>query len=118
MSYNTHFALTIQDGGPEIEYVAREVTMLVDKTEPGSRRYEEGVAFWTGALAGDPETKWYERTETMTQISQMWPDTLFTLEGEGDEQGDVWIEYHFNGKVQKERQPEWVRPRFDPGALQ
>lgn len=44
--------------------------------------------------------KWYSHQEDMKQLSKQYPDLVFKLTGEGEETGDMWIEYHKNGKMQ------------------
>ena len=44
--------------------------------------------------------KWYSCQDDMIQISQQYPDVLFTLSGVGDDPNDQWIEYYQNGKSQ------------------
>ena len=46
------------------------------------------------------ETKWYEHEEDMKRVSKAFPETLFILEGNGEEKGDIWRKYFKNGKVQ------------------
>ena len=47
------------------------------------------------------ETKWYEHEDDMKILSRNHPETLFTLEGTGEETGDYWRKYFKNGKVQR-----------------
>ena len=49
-------------------------------------------------------TKWYENESDMRKISQLIPDVLFLLEGEGEESGDIWKKYFMNGKMQNVKQ--------------
>ena len=44
--------------------------------------------------------KWYDHEEDMCELSKLFPNILFTLEGFGEEQGDIWREYFYNGKFQ------------------
>lgn len=46
-------------------------------------------------------TKWYDHQKDMRAFSKKHPEVLFTLEGIGEEQPDVWVEYYMNGKMQK-----------------
>jgi hypothetical protein len=45
--------------------------------------------------------KWYEHDSDMINFSKQFPDALFTLNGEGEEAGDIWITYYKNGKMQQ-----------------
>lgn len=48
----------------------------------------------------EEEMKWYDATHDMIQLSEKFPDVIFTLEGHGEEFGDVWREYYKNGACQ------------------
>ena len=37
----------------------------------------------------------------MKEFSKLFPIALFSLSGEGEEQGDIWVEYYQNGKMQE-----------------
>ena len=47
--------------------------------------------------------KWYEYDTNMLKLSREFPNYLFTLHGEGEEAGDIWNRYYFNGKTQTEK---------------
>ncbi len=48
----------------------------------------------------------------MIKLSKMYPNLVFVLHGEGEEQGDVWTAYFCDGRVQTVA-PELVWPYFD-----
>ena len=68
---------------------------------------------------GNPEdtTKWYQYGEDMIWLSEKYPDIVFKLHGEGEENGDLWDCYFKNGKVQSCR-ARIVYDDFDEDELQ
>ena len=60
--------------------------------------------------------KWYEYDENMREISQKYPNLLFTLSGEGEESGDRWRAYYKAGKCQREL-AKIEYGKFDPALL-
>ena len=52
-------------------------------------------------FAGEDCVKWYEHRTDMVEISEQFPDCVFNLSGEGEDQGDVWNEYYLNGDVEE-----------------
>ena len=44
----------------------------------------------------------YEHTEDMRKISKIYQNVIFSLYGNGEEDGDMWVKYFMNGKVQTE----------------
>lgn len=67
---------------------------------------------------GDPEesTKWYSHKEDMAKMSKAFPGVLFTLHGEGEEAGDLWVEYYLDGKIQRE-DAKIIYAEFDRSKL-
>ena len=62
---------------------------------------DEGITFISPdseAVYGD-SVKWYEHDEDMLELSRQFPNVTFTLEGDGEEQGDVWIKHYKDGKM-------------------
>ena len=42
--------------------------------------------------------KWYDHERDCLQISKEFPDQVISVEGEGEESGDIWKAYYKNGK--------------------
>lgn len=47
---------------------------------------------------GHSELKWYEHTESMTELSKKFPNLTFCLHRDGEEVGDRERSYYRNGK--------------------
>jgi hypothetical protein len=60
--------------------------------------------------------KWYDINEDMKKYSNQFPDVLFTINGEGEESGDIWCTYFKNGKRQEEIAEIQTAP-FDESKL-
>lgn len=60
--------------------------------------------------------KWYEHEEDMRRVSKVFPSVLFTLRGEGEESGDIWVKYFKDGKMQVAKAEIKLGP-FDPSQL-
>ena len=89
MGYYTNFKLDFKIGlhhEPELD------DEILEKLEEIS-----GYSWDHGDLV---EAKWYDWKDDMKVLSTIWPDILFTLEGEGEESGDIWVAYFKYGKIQ------------------
>lgn len=94
MGYQTTHKLTIEEGFTE-EIGARLDELLEERdcyyvfNERDVGTYEPADGY-----------KWYEHREDMTWVSkELSGNILLLLEGEGEENGDVWKEYYRNGKI-------------------
>ena len=45
--------------------------------------------------------KWYEHDEDMVKLSIRFPDYTFILEGEGEENGDLWRTIYHDGQLER-----------------
>jgi hypothetical protein len=60
--------------------------------------------------------KWYDHELDMIGFSEAYPKTVFKLEGEGEDSGDLWVKYFKNGRMQK-CQAKIVYDEFDESKL-
>ena len=59
---------------------------------------------WLGGdFFGGDTAKWYDWNADMKEVSSKYPHLLFSLEGEGEESGDIWKAWARNGKVVEAR---------------
>lgn len=49
------------------------------------------------------EVKWYSHVADMEEYSKKYPNMVFKLSGEGEESGDIWVEYYKNGLMQRSK---------------
>lgn len=81
------------------KYVIRATPELTDKMIESLislTRYEfdsDGEEMWA-------DIKWWDYDSEMRKFSLMFPDTVFTVQGQGEEQSDRWMEYWKKGKSQ------------------
>jgi hypothetical protein len=73
--------------------------------------------YWFDADSGMRDAKWYDHEPDMRALSRLNPDHLFILDGEGEEQGDVWRKYFKGGKCQEWRPSEQIPEPFDASKL-
>jgi hypothetical protein len=85
MGYYTQFKLKIVEGEGHVYDHEEEI----------------GKATQYGGSPFENELKWYEHEEDMCRYSKSHPDILFAVEGIGEENGDHWIKYFKNGKMQR-----------------
>ena len=48
----------------------------------------------------DDSCKWYDHDEDMVKLSLRFPDYTFILEGEGEENGDLWRTIYHDGQLE------------------
>lgn len=65
------------------------------ENEDTKSRIDYGLSF-----DSDDEYTWYDNEEDMRLLSKEFPDILFKLHGEGENNEDIWDKYFINGKMQ------------------
>lgn len=68
---------------------------------------------------GSGETcKWYDHESDMIELSKVFPEVRFRLDGRGEGDNDLWVEWYHDGKrTGKWRMPDPHIPAgFDPPA--
>lgn len=110
MGYYTNYDLNISPHGrdvipeDEISELEREID-LVDVFEGGNAT----DGYYCNA-------KWYDHDEDMMRLSGRFPDILFSLHGDGENQEDMWDTYYLNGRMQY-CGAEITYPPFDESQL-
>jgi hypothetical protein len=84
MGYYTRHELSIVSGDDNITDYEQEISESTDY----SYLFEDRI-------------KWYECESDMKKYSKKHPNTVFCIDGEGEESGDIWKAYFQNGKMFK-----------------
>lgn len=58
-------------------------------------------------MFGGESQKWYDHHENMLELSKRFPLIIFRLEGDGEENGDMWAKWYLDGKSYEETAPIW-----------
>lgn len=88
MGYYTNYELEVSKGNDAL------VEELRNENENAEYAFNEFGSSNDGL-------KWYSHEEDLKNFSCKHPSVLFTLKGEGEENGDIWIKYFLCGKMQK-----------------
>lgn len=91
MGYCTRYYLDVHKGNLQIKEILNSI----------SEKDFEGLNYAVG-VDGDclDEVKWYEHETDMRKLSLQFPEIVFVLNGEGEENDDTWYKYFKNGKMQ------------------
>ena len=87
MGYYTRHELSIPSGSDDLIEAFRGVS-------------EEASYALLSNGDSDESCKWYRHQDELKSFSLLHPEALFKLSGEGEESGDIWVEYYQNGKMQ------------------
>lgn len=88
-------------------------SFIIEPDFPYSDPWKDLVEITTvPEIVYDEEERWYQHEADMIELSKRHPTIMFTLEGEGEWQGDVWIKHFKDGKV-KVRKVITRMPEFD-----
>lgn len=80
------------------EYNLSFVAESEDQHEEILNELSEISGYHADIFSGVDTVKWYDHVKDMVKLSTLYQDILFTLEGEGEESGDLWRAYFKNGK--------------------
>lgn len=112
MGYYTDYSLSAEwysdSSGPN----EKEINALEDEIER-MKVFESGGDFDFGWWAN---VKWYDWEEDMALLSKRFPEFLFSLNGSGESQDDIWGAYFLNGQIMRDARSIVTKP-FDAEKL-
>ena len=91
MGYYTFYELSVEKGDPSLLESEEFKDIFLKITD-----------YHLESLDNDT-LKWHEYDENMLEISKLYPDTVFRLEGEGEDRDDSWKSYYCNGDSAESR---------------
>lgn len=130
MGYYTRYSMEIQDIDNKGYDSYKIAKYMLNKQEESNRFYafeyelkdfveNEDTQSRTKcelSLGGDDEYEWYDNEDDMLLLSKEFPDVLFKLHGEGEDNKDIWDKYFINSKMQY-CPAEIIYPPFDRTKL-
>lgn len=109
MGYTTYFTVSRNDGEPftpEQLEALDQLNVFDNETEEGNDR----------VVALEGAARWYDCNDYMKELSKLFPETVFKLHGEGEQNDDLWDAYFKNGKWQECR-ADIIYPDYDEEKL-
>lgn len=106
MGYYTSFELSTKNNKykvSDIIYYMKKESHKTDKYYPFKNSFDEYLFeddVFDIKMYSNGEYEWYEHHEEMFELSKQFPETVFCLYGNGEENGDTWYTYYKNGKKQ------------------
>jgi hypothetical protein len=98
VGYYTRYTLEIDPPQPGIEKAMVEVSDEFAWFVGYPGEFDEDFSHGWDGNNMEP-SKWYSHDSDMKKLSALYPGVRFHLEGEGDEQGDVWKRTYLNGEI-------------------
>lgn len=83
-------------------YTNFKLSVMPDNIENLDGILEDNTGYyWSGLYLH--EAKWYEHDADMKKISKLHPEHVFQLDGNGEDDDDIWRIYYKNGKSQRSK---------------
>lgn len=114
MGYYTHYKLRIDP--PQTLAFVQELKLHADAAPWVADTWARDGTFIPNG--GESTSQWRDEESEMRAASAAHPELLFTLDGNGEEQGDVWRSYYHAGKAQHWRMPTIKPDPFDATKLE
>jgi hypothetical protein len=98
MGYYTRYTTSVNFEGSDSDYNEYEKqyeAFLADHSEYWRMSWGDVIE-----KSYNDTAKWYSHQDDLIKLSEKYPLILITLEGEGEESGDLWKTYYLNGKSQ------------------
>lgn len=94
MGYYTNYYLEVKVNSLEkMKEIVKKFNEIYQFNELDINNIDEG------GITAEFESKWYSHDEDMLQLSRLFPDYVFELEGKGEERDDWWISCYKNGRM-------------------
>jgi len=107
MGYETSYSLTVESKDSELSEIFKALE------EIDGANYALDLHGPCQDYRCRTPCKWYSHDQDMLKLSKKFPEARFLLEGEGEEQGDVWKHYYRGGRVQRLKAIVTF-PEYDP----
>lgn len=93
MSYLTNYTITAYMN--EDDELYKDIELLYKEL------FKEDLHIWNNVLVSSrsDSVKWYDHDIDMIKLSEKYPTVKFVLDGEGEEQGDVWKKIFLGGRM-------------------
>ena len=91
MGYYTDYRLEVRTNGEDVKVLCDALDDL---------EIFDGIDEYTDTICAYTNAKWYEWETDMCELSVKFPKAFFTMDGSGEEEGDLWTAYIQNGAIQ------------------
>lgn len=81
-------------------YYTKYSVVITPDSEEIRQHIEDDYALGYALRDSGDSCKWYDHEADMRELSRKFPEALFELTGEGEDNGDLWRKYFRNGKMQ------------------
>ena len=81
-------------------YTLFDLEIVPDQPIDFPDQFQQVTEYSLSTLESD-SIKWYDCDSDMLTLSRMYPNHIFTLHGDGEEQDDKWQAVYVNGQVTK-----------------
>lgn len=103
MGYYTEFSLEIETNRHPLSEIMKAIKEDEDTfygiERPTVHQLEDNTPYQNCCLGTYTEVKWYNEEADMIEFSKRFPAATFTVEGHGEEEGDIWRHRYRNGNV-------------------
>lgn len=118
MGYYTYYTCYVIDedsyGKEKIKQAANRLAEILYGEKPSKEVQDFEFICENG------EMKWYEYEDNMKKLSKEFPDMVFELSGNGEDEEDFWKEYFLNGEscycsghIEYDPPPFWAKNKME-----